>query len=313
MKSKILINLILLVIIFFAIDYTVFKIQTNNFNLKINYFENMTRKIAISKKFDKDYLNNIPYRKPLNISNGGGYKETKTNKSIVYTGCSFIYGEGLKEEETVSYKTSLLLKNPIYNLGLMSKAVNTLLGMIQEGIFFEKVQIEPAIIIYNYADFQLLRLVMPNMPFEGNEFMYKIKENKLVRKKPPFIISRFPLLCLFREHLFQYRIENDLKYKEYLKKFLYMHFMEVKKLINNKWPDTKFILTVYYNSPIFEGIAPELEKEGFIIIRFTEDEFGINTADEKFLLPDGHPNAKVWEIITPQLIEKIKPYLREHQ
>lgn len=305
MKKIILLNIIIVIVIFFGLDYTIFKIQIHECNIDIKYFQNMTKKIAYSAQDDIEYLNNLPPpdRKALNIQNGNKYK------SIVYTGCSFIYGQNLKEEETVSYKTSLLVKNPVYNLGLISRAINSLIGIIQYGIFFDKVEIEPAVIIYNYADFHLLRLVMPNFSYEENEFLYKIKNNKLERKKPPFIVSRFPVLCLIREHVFEYRVDKDKKYKEYLKKLLYLHFMEVKKLINNKWKDTKFIITVYFDSPIFEEIADDLEKEGFIIIRFTEQEFGIDTASEEYLLPDGHPNAKVWEIITPQLVEKIKPYL----
>lgn len=303
MRKIIFINILFIIIFFFTVDYSVFKIQSKKFNLKMSYIENMTKKIAASKNADIRYLtNDLPERKSYNTQN-------KNKKSIVYTGCSFIWGEGLEEEQTVSYKTSILVDNPVYNLGFISRAINTTIGYIQYNLFFDKVKIEPAVIIYNYADFHLKRLVMPNMAYERNEFLYIIKDNDLVRKKPPFIISRFPSLALIREYLHEFNINKNPKYKEYLKQLLKLHFSKAKKLINEKYPNTKFIITVYYNSPIFEEISDELEKEGFIIIRLTPEEFGLDTTDKKYLLLDGHPNEKVWEIVTPKLIERINKYL----
>ncbi len=302
-----ILNILLIIIIFFAIDYTCFLIHEKRYGIKLNYIGNMTKKIATSKSYDYNYLkNNIQWRKPLNVTEGGGVK----HKSIVYTGCSFAYGQGLKEEETVSYRTAQLVKNPVYNLGIISKAVNTLIAMLKNGVFEEKVNIDPAVVIYIYADFHIMRLVIPNMPYESNEFLYKIKNEKLERKKPPFIISRFPLLSSVREWMYYILFENSNSYKEYLKKLLKLHFIELKNILDEKYNNVKLIIFVYYDSPLFEEIAQDLQTQGIIIIRSSHDlGLDINLADKQYQLQDGHPNKKVWEIVTPKLVEKIKPYL----
>lgn len=299
----ILVNLMIFLVAFFSIDYIVYKQQDKIYNLHIGYFQNLTKKIAVSDEYDKTYIKErIQFRPALNENN-------TEKRSIVLTGCSFVYGQYLNENEILSYKIAQLVENPVYNLGVISKAINTTISLLQYGAFEKEVKIEPSLVIYTYADFQLLRLIMPNMPFEDNEFMFKINDNKLERKRPPFIISRFISLSVLRNKLYEFTKRHSKIYREYLKKLLKLHFLEMKKLIDSKYSNVKFVVVVYYPCKIFEEIASELEKENIEIIRLTKEEFGINVKDRNYLLPDGHPNALVWEIITPKLVEKIKPYL----
>ena len=301
MKKIIIFNILMLILGFFIIDYAVFAVLKHKYNAsQAFYFKNMFKKIATSEKRDKDYLNNEldEWRHPLN---------SKVNeKSIIFTGCSFMYGDGLKEEDTLPYLISKKINNPVYNLAMCSKAINTTLAMLRNGLFFEKSNNSyPAVFIYLYCEFHLKRIVMPNEMFESNEFLYKIKNNTLIRKKPPFIVSRFPLLSFARENIFEFNLHHNRFYKEYLKKLLKLHFIEVKNLIDKKYPNVKFIILVFSDSDIFEQIANDLEKEGFIIIRIKED-FGYDLDKEQYNLPDGHPNANAWLGVAPMLIEKLK-------
>ena len=299
----ILVNLLIFLVAFFSIDYIVYKQQDKIYNLHIGYFQNLTKKIAVSEEYDKTYIEKrIQFRPALN-----GHNTEK--RSIVLTGCSFVYGQYLNEDEIFSYKIAQLVENPVYNLGVISKAINTTIALLQYGAFEKEVKVEPSIVIYTYANFHLLRLIMPNMPFEDNEFMFKINDNKLERKRPPFIVSRFISLSVLRSKLYEFTKRHSKIYREHLKKLLKLHFLEMKKLIDSKYSDVKFIVVVYYPCKIFEEIASELEKENIEIIRITEEEFGLDVQDKKNLLPDGHPNALAWEIITPKLVEKIKHYL----
>jgi hypothetical protein len=197
----------------------------------------------------------------------------------------------------------------VYNFGFISKAINTFITFIEVGLFEEIVKTQPKIIIYNYGDFHLQRLVMPNLYFEDNEFLYRIKDCKLERKTPPFIVSRFIVLSIIREKLFLFLQSNSSKYREYLKLLLKMHFLEMKKIIDSKYKAVKFIIIVYYDSPIFEEISQDLEKEGFLILRNKEGDLGVDVSTEEYELQDGHPSAKVWETVVPYLVDILKPYL----
>lgn len=297
-KLKLLfINILLLAIVFLFADYSVFSAYKEKYGFDATYFQNMTKKISISDEYDKASIQDFSYRSALN-------EEKNSEKSIVFTGCSFVYGVGLEENQTLPYKVAQLINVPIYNLGFVSRAINTTYSAVKLGIFDEKVKIPPKTVSYNYADFHLLRIVMPNVFFEGNEYLYNLKGETLVKKRPPFIVSRFPLLCVVREQLHNYLIQNSKNYRNYVKKLLKAYFVETKKLLNSKYGDFKFIIMVYQNSPIFEEIASEMEKEGFVIIRVFDD-FGIDTNNDEYVLPDGHPNEKAWDEIVPQLV----PYL----
>ena len=138
---------------------------------------------------------------------------------------------------------------------------------------------------------------------------YKLdKNNHLVRKRPPFIISHSALLSLIRSYIFDIKFEHNTQYKQYLLKLLKVHILEAKKLINEKYPNTKFIVLLYFDSPLFEQIAPELEKEGIIIIRVAQD-FKIDATRPEYQLPDSHPNEKIWNDIAPLLANRLKEYL----
>ena len=289
------VNIVIIIIIFLIADYSVFSAYKEKYGFDSTYFQNMTKKIAISDEYDKASIQDFSYRSPLN-------EEISNEKSIVFTGCSFVYGVGLEENQTLPYKVAQLIDTPIYNLGFVSRAINTTYAAVNLGIFDEKIKIPPKTVLYNYADFHLLRIVMPNVFFEGNEYLYKLKEKTLVRKRPPFVISRFPLLCVMREQLHNYLLQNNKNYRDYIKKLLKVYFVETKKLLNSKYGDFKFIVMVYEYSPIFEEMASGLEKEGFVIIRVFED-FGIDTNNDEYLLPDGHPNEKVWDEIVPKLVK----------
>lgn len=300
MKKILIFNLILLILVFFLLDYVCFKKYFTSFNIDTKYKDQLLKKIAVSDDFDKETLEHWNYRNPLNIDSN--------KKSIVFTGCSFTYGTGLKEEETLPYLISQMTDNPIYNLGLESAAMNHTLSLLQLGIFEEKVKKEPALVIFIYADFHLCRLVMPNVIFELNEYLYKIKNEELVRKRPPFVVSRFTSLSLIRENLFYYLSEHNETYKNYLRKLLKLHILTMNKLLHEKYPDSKFMIFVYFKSPVFEDIANDIEKEGIIIVRANED-FQVDPIQTKYLLEDGHPNAEIWQIIAPKLFDIIKKYL----
>ena len=302
MKLKIIINILVAILIFFLFDFIVFKgcLKAVNIN-DLKYTQHIFKKISTDDNYDKKSLSeDWDYRGP--------YNDNSKEKSIVFTGCSFAYGQGLKETETLPYLISKMTSHPVYNLGIVSAAINHTISMLKLGIFEEKVKQEPAVVIYIYSDFHIYRLVMPNIIFEPNEYLYKIKKDELVKKRPPFIVSRFIILSLIREHLIYFLSKYNLKYNVYLKKLLKIHILSMNKILLDKYPNTKFIIIVYNNSPNFETIEQELEKQGIIIIRVNQD-FGIDTFDNKYVLDDGHPNAEVWQIIAPKLYKKIKDYL----
>lgn len=93
-----------------------------------------------------------------------------------------------------------------------------------------------------------------------------------------------------------------------------MHFIQAKRNLEKHFPGAKFIIlkhpqdlidpnndnikSQFFNSNLWK----ELEQEGFIVIDL-EEYVGGNLLTKEYLLPDGHPNAKLWEVVSKKLIK----------
>ena len=103
------------------------------------------------------------------------------------------------------------------------------------------------------------------------------------------------------------------------------YFEDARRELQKRYPGIKFIIMKYpgkidydenhqmlkndyYLHYIFRTPRwKELEDEGFIILDLTKY-IDVNLSDEKYTFPDGHPNAKAWDIITERLVgDIIKP------
>jgi len=95
----------------------------------------------------------------VNISiNSDGYRisppyapSTENNQqSILFFGCSFTYGEGVNDHETMPYMTGLLTngQNKIYNFGLYGYGPQQMLAAIDHDVVDAPVDIQPRYIIY---------------------------------------------------------------------------------------------------------------------------------------------------------------------
>lgn len=87
---------------------------------------------------------------------------------------------------------------------------------------------------------------------------------------------------------------------------LFLHFKTLKDDINKKYPTTKLVILEYSPSQTLNNISDDLAKENIQIISF-QDDLKLNLNKEEYYIPnDGHPNKKVWEIVTPKLIKELE-------
>ena len=108
-------------------------------------------------------------------------------------------------------------------------------------------------------------------------------------------------------------IENENR-QDYLFNLFKLHLTESKKAIQEKYPDTKFIIIkyplfqdtiekdkkIFYQTPLWE----EFKDNGFLIYDLKE-EIKVDLTDKEYLLPDLHPNKKAWETIVPKLVKDL--------
>ena len=92
--------------------------------------------------------------------------------------------------------------------------------------------------------------------------------------------------------------------------FLILHFKKLKEEIQKHWKNTKFVVLFYYQEVEPEEFDIKLKEKlienGFIVVN-TRELTGISLCGEQYQLSkqDEHPNAKAWDVVVSQLVQKL--------
>lgn len=256
------------------------------------------------------------------------FKGSKEDASIILFGCSFAYGAFLEENETFAYKLSKLTGRTVYKRAICAMGLGQMLYLTESEILYNSLNDKPEFAIYVYIPDHLFRSCYYKYGISsdyGNNYYlsYVLKDGILAEKTPA--INYLNSMAIFRD------ISKNIlcSYKNYATNddenfdFIKAHFTKAKNNLQKVYPDLKFVIIKYAfndNNPDFYDKDSseyanmtsfnskrwkELEDEGFIVLD-VKKLTGIDVNDEKYQLPDKHPNAKAWNIITPKVIESLK-------
>lgn len=289
-------------------DYFAYRIyakvyKKNHIKVEDFHYELLTKKTTLKK--EKEVIEN-KLRKPDGL-------QFKSKHSITIFGCSFAYGTGLKQNQTLGYKLSGLLKTPVYNRALSW-------GNIQE--MWYQAGAEGAKELNNTVPTDTYIYVMINDHYSR---MYSFATVHTWRQYLNYIDNKGNLrnelqLSLLQSILrlsYTYRHFENIKANKYLKNpknkneiinRAAAYFIETKnnlKADNNK--EISFIVLFYDNINYEKELKEKLEKNGIIVIS-TKDLTNENLRNIKYTLSkkDLHPNENAWDLITPLLAEKIQ-------
>ena len=268
------------------------------------YHQFMTRDISENQTY-LNLIKNENYRPIENLN------LMSSSPSIILFGCSFAYGTGLEENETFSHKLGVLTKQPIFNRAFGGWGVQHMLYQLEHKEFYNEIKKvdnskDPEFIIYLMFNHHKFRLFLPACLFQDPcYYVYynqekKTKEFKL-RKRNFFtdkIVFCYPIFCKIFDFI-------SLLFPDKIDSLFYDYLVACKKAQEKNLPTTKFVIIFYDKYPELSDIYMEkLREDGFILMK-TED-FGIDVNEPIYQLPDTHPNALVWETITPQIVEKLR-------
>ena len=305
----ILINLLILFIVleylcFLSLAQGVAQYQNKeykNLNIiqKFKILKNYKYSRYALKNFDEVYKiikeNNL--RKPVGLE--------YTKKPILIMGCSYAYGWGLDEKDTLGYKLSQIMKRPVYNRAYgWYWGLQTMLYQARRKDFYEEVP-EPEYIIYVFIDDHINRICRSDAHnlFPYPHLRYIKRNGQIVREKFP---QRYNLY-IFRKYTLK-RHYGLLKTQGC--NLAVDIFKETKKEFDKHWSNYKFIILVYQdhmmNKDLEENIKfNELEKDGFIVIKSSELTGRIMNRPEDIHDDKIHPSKNAWSIIAPKLAEKL--------
>ena len=233
------------------------------------------------------------------------FRYTKRNNnsdtSIVFLGCSFTYGHGLNDNQTLPYCFSekYNFNINVLNCAIGGMGINTAYNIINSGVL-NKLLINNnsnvKYFIYSLINDHIERAFRTSS-FNLSDDNYVLDDNKFVRTKEPFGILKiiFKKSYIFNKYLIN--IIND-KNKDFHEQYFIDRTLKVRDLALEK-----------YNAELIIVVWPEVEQK--IIERLKEENINLIILDKKFnnnkykIKNDGHPNEKANKEIAQILFDYI--------
>ena len=223
-----------------------------------------------------------------------------SNTSIVFLGCSFVFGHGLNDNQTLPYYFSKKydFKYNVLNFGRGGKGTNFALNIVNSNIINKFIPKKSKIkyFIYTVIDDHIERNFR-FLDFNACIDNYILVDGKFSRVKEPFGIFK----VVFKEsYIFNKTFLNliDTKNRNFHEQYLINSVLQIKNIVKQKY-DAELIVIVW----------PNVKKQ--IIENLKETNINTITLDKKFnneeyiIKNDGHLNQKANEEIAQILFDYI--------
>lgn len=280
------------------------EIHPFEYNLKLIPFGEFWEK----RRIDHDKFKSLRYH--INGKNN--------QKSIIVFGCSFAEGAFLEDNETFEYQLAKATGRTVYNRGISGFGLAQMLWQTKSELFYEDIDEEPEYVIYIYISDHLRRIYEHKYGHINVFLGYKKQNDQMVEDIPLTLqLNRFHIVKNFMKNKVfpQYlSFENSDENFDLIKN----HFIESKKELQKRYPNIKFIIIKHPFGT--KGICPqdeyelwstystnrwkELEDEGFIIHDLGKF-YDIDFESDEYTVPDGHPNAKAWNVVVKKLVKDL--------
>ncbi len=298
----------------FILSFTVLRGHFNSYNTDIldkGMFLNRIRKInetcvsdrrgnklfAKNNKYAGELLNNKAFSKIYSASysvfdNGLRYTRCndKSDEIYVFLGCSFTFGAGVNDDETLPYYFSELagFKYNVINCGLISKGTNTALNIVKNEIIYKKTDSSAHVkrFVYSLIEGHVDRNFCLD-DFRAND-NWLCERRKWERVSQPFgtVKLLFSSSYIFRK-IFLPLIDkrNNNYYTRYLIDSLY----RINEIVAKKY-NSRLTLIVWPDCGRNEQLFKWLKEVKNIDVLFLPDY--ISSIRSGYVLADSHPTPK---------------------
>ncbi len=234
-------------------------------------------------------------------------------KHLLFFGCSYTYGEGLQEKETLPFQTGekasfFMPYNYAYHGHSPSQMYTKLKSVSLSGEVLQK----DGLLIYLFMDEHVNRAVgsMFSVSWAGNYPYYQLNSKEEIVYKGTFTTGR-PLLektyKLLNKSYFLKRLKVGFPLRMTRKHFLLTARLieESSKLYHQQFSSGQFYMIIYPGSRYGEKIKNELKEKNVNIIDYSKL---FSSNDPRYYLDteDRHPNAFAIRTLADQLVQDLK-------
>ena len=221
----------------------------------------------------------------------------------VFLGCSYVFGLGVSDDETLPYYFSkdFNFEKNIINCGIIGKATNILLNILNNGVFESSIQETAKVKRFFY--FLIRDHIYRNFRYECQSQTidgYLYKNNK---RYVPTVIGKIKYIFA-RSYIFRkvFVPVIDEVFREYYEDYMIESLKEMNKITEEKY-NSKLTIVVWPDS-YGEKFIRKL-KEANLDLIFLSEEF--NSEEKGYKIKnEGHPTAKANKEIAEILYNHIK-------
>ncbi len=295
----ILFNILIIIILYFIIDFIIYKTEVNNFdkNQTVPKFSYN----LFNPKINYDYLNNQDYtifRKPSGLE--------YSSSPITIFGCSVGYGQYLNDNQTFSYYLSEETKRPVYNRSISGGGLQNMYYQVVSDEFYSQVPYSSDV-IYVYINDHIRRMLgLPFNILERNFYLhYKLHNGKLIKDNYDSAFLNF-LRSSYILNRYKLQYFENIKKSDYiaLSNEALEYFLNTKYELKYHWgKDFHFYVLFFIKSNSDRYLIDLLKQNGFEVI-LIEDLTSENLHQAPYLASDNkHPSEEVWKLITPKIAQ----------
>lgn len=242
------------------------------------------------------------------------YRNKSKNPVIIF-GCSFAFGHNLNQNETFSYKLANYTDRTVYNRAYGGQGIPFFYYQLNDEALMKTFPSNSEYIIYVFIRDHInrnLRLFSWEM-YNLKLINYKLKNNKLklVNNNNIFsYLNYFYLVKYIKSIIYGFEIKN----RDKKEKLFFKYIEESDKIIKEKFPQAKFVILYMYD-PVdtnfddsfdFNYLYEVVKNINPNIILLNSTKLCPSLTSVNYWLKDGHPNAKAWDLLVPEISKKLE-------
>ncbi len=291
-------NFILIFIFLLIIEFTTAYMNWGLTKNDLNKYYNAVFNSIPADEYLKKLIDKIPVEDSFTTELRPDINVNSTKKSIILSGCSFTYGDGLSDDEIISAKLGKKTGRPVYNLAGRGWGLSHFLFLTDFDYFYQKYN-EPEYLFFVFIENHICRMNKFKIEPLYVDFQprYKFKNNQLVLMSPTFF-DRLVTVETYQYH----QCEDD-------PIVLYTYFKTAYENLKKHWKNTKFVILKYPTSDDFNTYNLEiwntLGNEGICVVDLSML-VDVDLRDNKYKVDGWHPTSEAWDKILPSLVKKLE-------
>lgn len=223
------------------------------------------------------------------------------------TGCSFAFGYGLTEEQTLSHHLDSLTRMRAYNYGIPGHGTQQTLALLQSRDLRKEIKEPNGVLIHLFIDDHIKRLIGSRRLINlwASEFPYYCLDGDDLKRQGNFRsgrpwLSRFYRVFSQSSFIALFDIEVPWYVSNTHLKLFGAVLREAKREFQTQYPKGRFVVIIGPNSKLAPRVHSELKTGGIEVLDLSNL---LNKEDKRYKIhwTEAHPNERYYHKIAVEL------------